>query len=226
MATALTAWAPEIDPAIPGLPEPALQRAVRNAAIEFCQETLLWTLALDRINVVADTKTYTLTIPPAQSGQIVLVDDVKYKVNGADDDQFRTLDPISKISENINSSGSWQWHEATEPGYYYVEEDSNTTLILYPIPTVASASGLLVTPTLKPTLAATTVADFLYNQHLKAIRLGALAYLFDIDGMPWSNPQKAERNRVLFRSAINSAKWLKITGATKRPLQVRHRRFV
>lgn len=226
MATALNAWAPEIDPSIPGLADQALQRAVRNAAMEFCQETLLWTLALDRISIVADDKDYTLTVPPTQYGQIVMVDDVKYKTNGADDDQFRTLDPFSKVSENIHSSGDWEWHEATEPGYFYLDENDNTNLNLYPIPTVASVSGLLVTVCLKPTLAATTVPDFLYNQHLETIRLGVLAYLFDIDGMPWSNPQKAIKRRLEFRAKMNSAKWLKVTGATKRPLRVRMGRFV
>jgi hypothetical protein len=226
MATALTAWAPEIDPDIPGLPEPALRRAVRNAAIEFCQETLLWTLALDRISIVANDKDYTLTVPVAQYGQIVLVDDVKYKANGADDDQFRTLDPISKISENLNTEGSWQYYEATEPSHFYIEEDANTTLLLYPIPTVASVSGLLVTLTLKPTLAAEVVPDFLYNQHFQTIATGAKSYLFKVKGMPWYDPKEAQRCIFEFRRATNSAKWRKITGATKRPLTVRLRKFV
>lgn len=226
MSTALTSWAPEVDPCIPGLPEPALQRAVRNAAREFCNQTLLWGYALDRISVVADDNDYTLTVPGAQYGEIISIDDVKYKADGAADDQFRTLDPFSKVSENIYSAGSWPYHEGTEPTAFHVEEDDITNLILYPIPTVASADGLLVTVNLRPTLAATVVPDFLYNQHLLTIASGALAYLFGTKGMSWHDPQEAQVNMMSFRGAINSAKWRKITGATKRPLRVRMQRFV
>ncbi len=221
----LDSWAPEIDPSIPGVPIPAVKRAVRSAAIEFCKETLLWTLDLTRINVVGNTQSYTLTVPAGQYGQIVLIDDVKYKADGADDDQFRTLTPIVEAPENLQS-GYWKYTTATEPQYFDVEEGANTTLVLVPIPTESSTSGLLVKVCLKPTITADTVPDFLYNQHLMTIAAGALAYLFNATGMPWHNPNEARANYLAFRREINSAKWRKITGATKRPLQVKMRRFV
>lgn len=225
MSTSLTAWAPEVDPSIPGLPEPALKRAVRAAVMQFCMETRLWTLALARISVEEDVADYTLTVPAAQYGQIIVVEDVKYKIDGSDDDQFRRLNPIATAPENL-ITGNWQYLESSEPNYFDVEEGANTTLKLVPIPTNDSAEGLLVKVCLKPTLAAEVVPDFIYNQHLLTIAHGAMGYLFGIKGMPWYDPNEANYNRIEFRKMINSAKWRKFQGATNRPLSIRMRRWV
>ena len=226
MSTNITEWAAEIDPAIPGLPEPALVRAVRSAAQIFCQQTRLWTLDLARIDVVADTQNYTLTVPAAQYGQIVVVDQAKYKSDDADDDEFRNLEPVSKASEDFAGFGSWPYMEATEPTHFGCEEETPTTLSLYPIPTEDSDSGLLVRVALKPTQAALVLPDFLYNMHLETIAAGALSKLFWTKGMPWYDANEGQKNAVLFRAAMNSAKWKKFTGATNRQLRVKMRKFV
>lgn len=226
MTTALTAWTDELGVEIGNLPSPSVKAAVRRAAREFCDETHLWTLELARISIVADDKDYALTVPAAQYGEIIFIDDVKYKEDGEDDDTFITLDPISKMRENLDSDGSWQYHEADSPSHYYPQDDDLTTLVLYPIPTEASASGLLVTVGLRPTLGALVVPDFIYNQHFTTITAGALQYLFGLKAMPWFDPNAAMAKRVEFRRAINSAKYRRLTGMTNRPLEVRKRRFV
>lgn len=223
MATkALTLWWEEVAPDIPGVPMPAVVNGVRDACIKFCEETLLWNEDLTRIDVEVDTQSYALTAP--SDSVIISVDDVKYKLDGLDDDQFSTLDPISENQKNLHDSGSWSYRTSTTPSGYWVDKDK--TLFLYNTPTLASTLGLLVKVNLKPTRSCTVVEEFLYNDHFEAIGNGAKTNLFARKAMPWYDGQLALVHRGLFKNAINDAKALKITGYTKRPMSVKMRDFV
>ena len=223
MATkALTLWWEEIAPDVSGLAMPALVSAVRNACIKFCEETFLWTQDLTRITVEATTQSYSLTAP--SNSIIIGVDDVKYKQNGVDDDQFVTLDPVSETQKNLHDSASWKYRTGPTPSGYFADKDKN--LLLYRIPTVASTSGLLVKVNLKPDRACTTVDAFLYIVHFQAIGNGAKADLFSRRAMPWFDGNLALVHLALFTNAINNAKPLKISGYTKRPMRVKMRDFI
>ena len=223
MATkALTEWWAEVSPDVIGVPMPAVENAVRNACIEFCKVTLLWTYTLARINVTA-TQTYTLTIPAAQYGEIISVDDVKYKQNGLDDDQFVTLDPVSENQEDLHRSGSWKFLTSTTPSGYWLDKDK--TLYLDPTPTEASTSGLLVRVNLRPTRACSVVQEFIYNDHFGTIGNGAKADLFARKAMPWYDPNLALAHKEIFENAIDEAKWTKITAYTKRASRARMQDF-
>jgi len=223
MATSLTSWAPYILPQITGCPFPALERAVRDAAIGFCEETLLWTYDLTRISVVANQANYTLTVPTNVYGEIISIDDVKYKQNGLDDDQFVTLTPISQNQMDLHENGAWKFLTAATPSNYYIEEDDTATLYLWKKPTEASTSGLLVRANLRPTDTCTTVQDFLYSTFSRVIADGALADLFAMRAMPWYDVVEAVRREMKFREGVAGARMKKATGATKRPLRVKMR---
>lgn len=224
MASALSLWEAEILPDIPTLPRPALENAVRNACIDFCERTHLWTQDLDRITVAVDTREYTLTEP--SGAEIILIDDVKYKQNGADDDQFTTLDPISENQKNLQDSGSWKYRDSATPSGYYALPDNPTEILLYNIPNVASTEGLLVKVVLRPSRSCTTVEDFIYKSHFKTIGLGAKADLFARKGQAWRDPNMAASFESKFINACNEAMVLKMTGGTKRETRVRMRAFV
>ena len=218
----LTDWSPDVLPHIMGLPEVALKEGVRNACREFCKETLLWTYELSRIDIVANTRTYDLTIPTAQNAELISAENVKYKQNGADDDQFRTLDPISETQEDLHSSGSWRFTTAPTPNGYWVDP-VNKQIHFYQIPTEASSQGLLVLVNLKPNNTTNTVPDFLYSDHKEAIAAGALADLLNRKAMPWYDPVEANRQALEFLRRYSNARWIKTTGLTRRPSRVRMR---
>jgi hypothetical protein len=218
----LTEWEPGIAPDISGAPMPAIENAVRNACIQFCEGTLLWAHALDRINVIADQQGYTLTAP--SDSVIISADDVKYKQDGQADNQFVTLDPISENQEDLHSLGSWKFKKAPTPSYYFLDKDKK--LYLIDTPTVKSDAGLLVRVNLKPSRDCTSVQDFLYLDHFQAIANGAKEELFLKKGQDWYDPNLAMAFGADFREAINDAKLLKQTNYTKRPSRVRMRRFV
>lgn len=226
MATNLTDWSPDIMPDIPILPIPALKKAIRDAAIDFCKRTLLWLYTLDRIDVVANTQVFDLDIPAGECGEIISIDDVKYKEDGADDDHFKTLDPISENQMDLHNSGSWKFITSTAPTHYFGDNNDKTHFALYPIPTEDSDEGLYVRVNLKPTVSCETLPDFLYTEHRDTIAFGALASLFMKRSMPWFDAQQAGINNVFFRAGCAEGKTSKIIGPTKRPMRVKMREFV
>lgn len=232
MATNLTAWKPEISLYIPKTDERSVVRAVRNAAIEFCEKTWLWTYTLTDISVVADQQDYTLTDPT--DSEIIAIDNVRYKENGADNDQFTTLTPISENQMDLHDTGSWMYRESSQPSSFWVDVVEKV-LHLYPIPTDASTSGLLVKAILRPDDACTSVPDFLYQEHRQAIVQGTLAELFSQEALNWSDLEdptsfkhllnKSINYKRLFNNSCNQAKIKKFTGATKRALRVKFQSF-
>jgi hypothetical protein len=225
MATLLTAWTPEMLTQVVGVPAQGIKFAVRNAAIKFCEESLLWTYTLSRIDVVADTGAYSLTVPTDQNGQVVSIDNVKYKEDGQDDDQFRRLDPISETQQDLLDSGSWSFLSSSTPNNFYSTFLSKQ-LNFYQIPSEASAGGLLVKVNLRPTISCDDVPDFLYDDYREAVKDGALAFLFGSKAMPWYSLETSLYHRALFKDAYSDAKQDKITGPTKRLMQVSVRAWV
>ena len=225
MATLLTAWTPEILTQVVGVPAPGIIYAVRKAAIKFCEETLLWTLTLDRISIVANTASYPLTVPVLEHGEVINIDNVKYKEAGADDDQFRRLDPISETQQDLIDSGSWSFLTSPQPNNYY-SDYLNKQISFYQIPSVASASGLLVKVNLRPTIDTVDVPDFLYNDFKEDIKHGALENLFGAKAMAWYDIEKGMYHGAMFKNAYADGKQLRISGPTKRPMQVRMRNWL
>lgn len=222
MATDLTDWGPEINFHIAGVPEPALQIAVRNAAIKFCEKTHLWTQDLTEIGVEADTQAYALSDP--DDAKIIGIQSAKYKPDAADDDQYVTLDPASEHQQDYFGHGNWKYTEATAPSQYWVD-NVDKQIHLVPIPDTDSAEGLLVKVILKPDATCTELPDFIYEDWKDAITLGALSDLYARKRTPWYDPNEALLKLKLFIAACNNAKTNKITGATNRPMRVRMVRF-
>lgn len=228
MSVNMTTWQPEIYTSIVGVPTPGLIHAVRNTARQFCLETQLWTLELTRISVVANQNNYTITIPAAQYAELIVIDNVKYKQNGLDDDQFKDLDPISEetMDKDERENDAWKYETAPTPTKFWMEPDDDTTLYLYRKPTLASTSGLLVRVILMPSKTATVVPDFVYYKHEPTITKGTLAELYAMKTMPWYDPNLAGAWAAAFKAGIADAKMMKQTGLTNRPLSVRMRSFV
>ena len=195
MATALLDWTAEILLQVQGVPNPLIQLAVRQAAIELCEETLIWSEDLTRINVVSGTGSYTLT-PPALS-RLIAIDSAYYKATSAADTAFDPLDAIPQDQKDLFSgTTAWKFETGTPVGYYHQEEI--TPLYLYPIPDANATSGLLVRVHLIPTVDTITIDDFLWSMHKDALTAGALAFIFGQKDMPWYDPNKEGQKRQMF----------------------------
>jgi len=224
MTTELSAWNPYLQ--IPGAPTPAKEQAVLAAAIELCEATLIWMDDLDRISVVANDRDYDLSPPASLSSyaKVNSVEAVQYKDDGADDNQFALLDPFAarNAQRGITKSGAWKFDTAAAPSEYWVNP-ATMILNLYPIPTVASASGLLVTASFSPIETATVVPSFLFTLYKKAVEKGAKALLYDQRAMPWYDPKKAFSDRADFEIEMGRINLLGNTGATPQPHTINFR---
>lgn len=223
MATNITAWVPDVYTEIGGnaCPVSKIETAIVESIRDFCDKTLIWKINLDRISVVADTQSYTLT---TITGDIISIMSVKYKQNGLDDDQFATLTPIAEQDNDIYKSGNWEFLTSSSPSEFWI--DSGRNLYLWPTPTEASTEGILVKVFIKPLVTAETVEDFFYNDHKRAITLGAVSKLLQETNTEWSNIEVGMLKEKQYLSICNDAIRVKKTSYTNKPLSVKFRRFV
>jgi len=164
---------------------------------DFCKQTWLWRITLDAIDVVEDDFDYTLTIPSTDGkAELHYVDWVKFKEDGADDNQYAFLDPINIETEEIASStglpAGYVYEDGSALRIFWVDPDD--TLQVRPIPNSAAAGteNMLIKTIVIPTLAATKVPVFIYNEWLELISWGTAARIMRMAAKKWYNPQLAE----------------------------------
>ncbi|HDG97986.1 MAG TPA: hypothetical protein ENG73_07440 [Desulfobacterales bacterium] len=223
MTVALSSWRPFIQ--MPMVPLPAIEQAVLDAAIRFCEGSHIWKHTLDRINVVGDQAGYSLSLSTAMAAyaRIIGVAAAWYKQDGEEDSSFTRLDPLSADHEDRVQYDAWHLDSSSTPSNYYVNASDPTTLYLYPIPEDDSDEGLLVKVCLRPIEGATVLPDILYNQYRRQIATGARAYLYGTPGMPWSNPNKANELEIVFDEMIAAANLVAMKGLTHQELTVQFR---
>jgi hypothetical protein len=78
-----------------------------------------------------------------------------------------------------------------------------------------TVKGLSVWVALKPTLDATTIEDFIYEDYLEVIADGARGMLFGMAGQPWANGELATYYTKRYRAYRNRAANRKRLGLTK-----------
>ena len=210
-------WEKEILSRVPGVTRPALNTAVIDACQRFCEDTELYIQNLTAIDVAEDDRDYTLSAPTNTAFVNVL--SVKYKENGADDDQFSDLSPMSEDEWQRYCGGPWRYNEADVPSKFWVDE--SFILYLYPIPTKASTGGLLVEVALKPSDSAAILPDFLYNNWRNDIAWGAIAYLLSMQGMSWYDPEASLVYESRFTQGLGKGKIKRITGRTRYQHRIR-----
>lgn len=204
---------PEVLIEVPGCPEPLVEHHIRNAAIEFCNETLIWREDLTPIDSVIEQAEYTLT-PPAGS-RIVMPVSVEY------DDKL--IDP--ETEENLNAkSRTWRTNDPGTPSVFLIPDP--LTILLHERPNSVIVGGIAVKAALKPTRNATEVADIVYDDWAEAVAAGALSRIMEIPDKPWTNPNQSIYYHRKFNGAKNNARVKVDRGHAQRGARVRIRNFV
>lgn len=186
---------PDVQPLVPGAPEPVIEHALRRAAQEFCQKTRAWRKVLDTTTVVADVDEYDIELEP--NSELVRFESIK--LNGED--------------LTIVQPGSPEASRLTEFAYC----GDGKTLVLNPVP-VAEGS-LLVTASLYPGNAATGVEDFIYDRYAETIAGGALGKLMQHALKPYTDKAEGLKREVAFDRAcgrIFTNLWKGMAGNTAR----------
>ena len=195
---------------------------------DFCRETWIYRETLTAIDVVSGDDDYTLTPPVTNcdAPEIHMVDWVKFKADGKDDDQYVFVNPMNLESEEVATatgiSAGFVFTSADAPQVFYMDPDD--TLWLKPIPNAnaAGTGNLLVKLILIPDLTATTVPTHIYSDWLELIAKGVAARTMGMAGKKWYNPALANFYQAQYLTARNDeARAQRWGGKTREQLHVR-----
>ena len=209
-STRFDAFLPEAAPLVPGCPNPVIVNAVRNAAIEFCTETLAWQETQDAFS--ATSAEFPLTLDAPSGARVVQV--VSMTVEGA---------PVDPVAEDLLDQTVPGWRTQTGSGVLGFYQPDDVTVSTYPLPETALTFRLRVA--YSPTRAASSMNADIAQRHMESIVAGAAARLMDMPAQPWTNAVQAEVYRMRFGRAIHNLRVAVNKSRTRAELQVRMRRF-
>jgi len=175
----------QVKPEAGGAPDFLIERAVRDAAIDFCQRTDVFVPEPEFIGIIKGVNEYAVTIPTGtELNHIIDIYDNKI-----------ALRPIS-YNELLRRLG-----DETEQGQpkYYAQRD-NTEFFVAPIP--SSNDSFRVVYSVKPTATSTSIPDTIGKEYRETIVHGALFRLQMMSGQPFSDPGAAQANRALYEREV------------------------
>lgn len=186
-----------VEPGISGVPERALQRTIRDAAIEVFKETGFWRDGnVPAVSLVLNQPLYTIVSPQPES-QICDIERIVDQQGGA----------VSKRERDWLDSRykTWETDLGPQAVYFFITEilDTGTTFRVYPIPNAASSATNLTALSIRVSLCPTNVASYLpndaFNLMRRTIKSIALRELYTMDGMPWHNEDAATKHDLIAR---------------------------
>lgn len=210
MATkALSDFLIEVRPHVDGCPDPVMENAVRNAAIDFCVNSKMWRYDLDHISVAPNVPAYDLG-PPTNS---VIAEVLSAEYDG------NPIYPKPKEDLDREVPGWRGGLTGTVVGYFLSPDKATMTLVR--TPARAIANGLIVEAALKPSRAATVLESWIFEDHLETIAIGARWKLYAMKGMKWESAGKAESCERDFLKRCADAATVAAKSNTRGPLRTR-----
>ena len=175
----------EIIPYAQTCPSVLIDRMVRFAAIEFCENTLTWRQPIDQFRIRSNLTDYDIT--PPDCSRIVTV--IHAEHGGV------KLIPITEKMLDDTVIG-WRNDSAEICQYFYLPDKNTIRLVLKP--NQRANKNIKIECIYRPSQDATILPDILYDYHLEAISHGAKHRLFAMPAMQWSSPDMAIYSRVEF----------------------------
>lgn len=192
---AWSAFAPWVKPLVPGCPDPMVERALCDAAIEFCETTQAF-VERGKLSLKAGRATYEVASDEGSPGMVLGV------TIGSE-----PLAPVYLEALTNRYGEEWKDHTGT-PRYYLA--DSEDLLRVYPTPD-ADATGTLTMAT-RPNRADTSWDDRLFERYGEVIADGALGRLLNQTSAPWAEPNAALQRRQKFMQGMNKVRAKAMTG--------------
>lgn len=200
---------PEILPSVPQCPLPMVDRAILNAAIEFCAFSDVMQVDLPDFVTVADQKVYDLIYDTAN--------DVTNLVSG----RCETWEIYPISTTELAARGAYEAITGAPVRFWHPTPD---TIRLYPIPNdVYSLNNLRAA--IRPKANATTIDDFLTTKYREAIASGVLSRLLSMGNQPWTDKETAREKKLDFEDAKGSARIEALKNFSTADLFVKPRKF-
>ncbi len=200
-------------PYVRGCPEPAVDRAVLDAAAEFAEKSQIIFTAEAPIALVSGVSTY--QVSPVSG---IDVDLIRHVYCGT-----RELDAVTPSSLH-DEVPAWETAESTEPTHYSCFGEAGA-ITVYPKPRNITSETLRIVASWAPSFAATAVPDELVNAYGRDLVEGAKARLMMMPDCKWTNLQLAGIAQGKFDSGIVDARIKAIHGKAAGSVFVRPRQF-
>ena len=182
-----------IKPHISGCPDSMLLEYIKRAAIDFCAKSHVYVLDADPITVIADTDTYDLEF----SGKAVTPLAIYFSKIGTAVLYETSEYELSHISE------TWQT-DTGSPTHRFMTRDGK--IRLWKTPTAAESDSLECEVIVKPTIVATGVDDFIFNEYALVINDNALFILKQMPERKWTDLQSASMHYQMYRRELSRIK--------------------
>lgn len=186
----LDAFLPEVRPWAPGVPDVAAHKAIRNAAIEFCQRTRLWRYEQTIAVLATDAATRTIAVPAGS--EVFDFEVTTWEGREVTPKATRDLDEILP---------GWRTGDVSTGVPRYLTQLEEGTLRLVPTPSMDGSLYLCLR--LQPSQTATELPAFL-DKYREAIGWGALSRLLMVPGQSYSNPELATAYALKFLQKLDA----------------------
>jgi hypothetical protein len=187
-------------PHLPGCPFPAVEVALRQAAISFCEQSLAWRHDHPEVTVVAGKAAYDFAPPPEAVVHAIM----HARFNGRQI-EAQAGDPGAHVTG---------WPDQAGTPRYVVGGAMTFTLV--PVPDRQGTLALAVS--LKPSPVATGIAREIFDEYRDAIAHGALARLMLSPKKPYADASRAAYHSHQFIIGAASAGIRQARNYTRAPL--------
>lgn len=179
-----------VAPLLPGADESLMKLHIRNAAIEFCNDTRVATYSLPVTTVVGQA-VYDISLSGADYTP-VLINSARVGL--------RELRPTTKDYLNGTVLG---WRNDTGTPRMFLSDDPYSVQF-YPAPD--EAFEVVVELAVKPSRESTGIEDYIFDRYVEAIAHGAVARIASIPQKPYTNPQVAQMASMEFSRAKSNSR--------------------
>lgn len=179
---------PYILPEVMGCPNPVVDFAILNTCREVCSRTAAWCEWAASFVATGLTQRHSFVLPA--TSELVAVR--RATVNGIDIDVLGS----NKLPDDWENTGT----SNPNPALIHI---SMTEYMLYPMPSAGDV--VRIEMRLKPTLAAVSVGDALYDKYAETVAKGALYRLMSSSGKAYTNLPLAQLASAQFESGIHLA---------------------
>lgn len=173
--SSLDSFLPYVRPWAPGVPDPTAYKAIRQAAIDFCERTRLWQYEDDYDVTEQDCIGGIFTPNGSQLHDIEIV-------------MFNGQELIPKAPRDIDRlEKGWRTGDLGSglPKYYTQTEQNALRLV------PAMDGHVYLSLRLKPAQDATELPDFISREYNEVIGWGALSRILTVPGQSYTNPDLA-----------------------------------
>jgi hypothetical protein len=213
-AVSYEVFLPEVMPYVQDVPEVVAVQAIRNACIQFCEETHYLQENLDPIAGQENVGDYDLD-----------ANDSNYKVVEIMQAYYGDQLLIPKAQEELNQiyrTSNWEDLKGN-PYYYFRPRASVVRLVTKPV--ITEQNKLKVKAAIAPKRSSTTVDEEIFERFLEYIAHGARARLYNTPNQPYYDPKTAMEYTKRFNDEMAEVRTRVYKGLTRAAARIEFQRF-